>query len=211
MNINDKILNDFQRLVNTSSDINEHLPTLLEYGTKCQHITELGMRWIVSTYAFVLAKPQKLISVDLHHPAKWDSINRGFKVSDRFKDIELYCKTNDITFEFKLGNTLEIELEETDLLFIDTFHVYKQLRKELELHANKSKKYIILHDTTLYGFKNEISGPEQFGLSNETIFSTIEDKEGLRLAVQEFLAANPHWSVEKVFENCNGLTILKRN
>jgi hypothetical protein len=68
-----------------------------------------------------------------------------------------------------------------------------------------------LHDTTSYGFKNEVAGSEQFGISNETVFSTIENKEGLIPAIQEFLASNPHWSIERVFENCNGLTILKRN
>ena len=51
------IENYYNNLVNTPSDINEHLPTLRKYAEECDHITEMGVRWIVSTYAFLAAKP----------------------------------------------------------------------------------------------------------------------------------------------------------
>ena len=51
------------------SDIYEHLPTLARYGSECNHITECGVRYIVSSYAFAHAlknkKDNKLIQVDL--------------------------------------------------------------------------------------------------------------------------------------------------
>jgi hypothetical protein len=34
----------------TPSDINEHIPTILKYGQECEHITEMGVRWVVSTW-----------------------------------------------------------------------------------------------------------------------------------------------------------------
>ena len=43
------------------SDINEHLPTLKKYSQYCDHITELGVRGIVSTWAFLVAKPKKIV------------------------------------------------------------------------------------------------------------------------------------------------------
>ena len=36
-----------------SSDIYEHLPTLSEYASNCESIIELGVRGVVSTYAFL--------------------------------------------------------------------------------------------------------------------------------------------------------------
>ena len=47
------------------SDINEHLPTLLKYGKECEHITELGIRWVSSTWPLLLSNPKKMISVDI--------------------------------------------------------------------------------------------------------------------------------------------------
>lgn len=36
-----------------SSDINDHLPTLYNYARECESILELGVRGVVSSYAFV--------------------------------------------------------------------------------------------------------------------------------------------------------------
>ena len=47
------IANKFNKLCKTNSDINEHLPTLYNYASKCESIIELGVRGIVSSYAFV--------------------------------------------------------------------------------------------------------------------------------------------------------------
>lgn len=168
----------------TPSDINEHLPTLKRYAEECEHITEMGVRWVVSTYAFMMGKPKKLISYDLDPTEK-------FGISSKWlKELGNY---NNIDFNFIIGDTLQIEIEETDLLFIDTWHVYEQLKKELELHGNKSRKYIIFHDTTTFGINGETKG-----------------YEGLWPAIEEFIQNNPHWGIHERFTNNNGLTILKR-
>jgi hypothetical protein len=83
--------------------------------------------------------------------------------------------------------------EPTDLLFIDTYHHYASLAREFELHAPKAKKYIILHDTVTFGRRGE-----------------GDDHKGLMAAVEEFLAANPQWATEKVYESAPGLYIMKR-
>ena len=35
------------------SDINEHLPTLHDYASKCESVLELGVRGVISSYAFI--------------------------------------------------------------------------------------------------------------------------------------------------------------
>ena len=42
----------YQIQCDTASDINEHLPVLKEYAQKCETITEMGVRAVVSTWAF---------------------------------------------------------------------------------------------------------------------------------------------------------------
>ena len=34
-------------------DINEHLPILKRFSEECSHITEMGVRYMVSTWAFL--------------------------------------------------------------------------------------------------------------------------------------------------------------
>ena len=172
----------YEELCNRPSDINEHLPTLKKYAEECEHITEMGVRWVVSTYALLMGNPKKLISYDIN-PINSEPIQ------------QMVNGTTD--FEFRVANTLNLEIEETDLLFIDTLHNYNQLKGELSLHSDKAKKYIIFHDTTSF---------EWIGESYEGKV----DEKGLWPAIEEFLENNTNWVLHERFTNNNGLTILKR-
>lgn len=192
----------YSALCSASSDINEHLPTLKRYAEECDHVTEMGVRWVVSTYAFVVANPKKIISIDIIDPRNltegthhWDN----YRCGDRMNQIIDYCALKGIDYHFVLGDTTKIEIEETDLLFIDTLHTYNQIKTELKLHGNKARKYLIFHDT------------ENFRFRNETGESGGPEKTGIFPAIEEFLANNPHWKVHEVFTNCMGLTVLKRD
>lgn len=181
----------YNTLIITPSDINEHLPTLRRYTEECDHITEMGVRWIVSTYAFIMGQPKKLISIDIQHPNTWNA---------SLTPAQIYASELDVDFSFVLGNTLEIDIEQTDLLFIDTWHAYKQLKGELERHHSKVNKYIILHDTSNFEFHDEDSY-EGWGWKG--------DNKGIWPAIEEFLQENTEWELHERYTNNNGLTILK--
>ena len=58
-----------------TSDIGEHLPVLRRYAAGCGHVTELGVRTVVSTWAFLAGLqaskgqgPKVLVSVDVAAP-----------------------------------------------------------------------------------------------------------------------------------------------
>lgn len=150
----ENILQKFNKLCNTASDINEHLPNLKKYAEECNHITEMGVRWCVSSYAFLASNPKKMISYDyVTHP----------NVETLIED----AKKANINFTYIEADTRKIEIEETDFLFLDTEHSYDQVKAELKLHSSKVRKYIAFHDTV--SFKNQI-GPaieEWFNSSNE--------------------------------------------
>lgn len=169
--------NKINEISNSGSDIHEHIKTLIRYGSECQHITEMGVRWIVSTWAFVYSSPKKLISYDIEDPSFW-----GANINDVY-DI---CKNKNIDYSFIKTDVRKIEIEETELLFIDTLHTYDQLSCELSLHGNKSNKYIIFHDTTTFAHE-------------------------LWPAIEQFVSKNSNvWRIHEKYENNNGLTILKR-
>jgi len=175
------ILEDkYNELCNTGSDINEHLPTLFKYGKMVDHITEFGVRKGVSTTAFLYSQPKELISYD---------------ITDRKFNHKFFKKIipSSTKFVFVKVSTLEVTIKETDLLFIDTYHSYDQLSVELKLHGNKSKKYIIFHDTQTYGTE---------GMDKK--------KPALQKAIYNFLNDNKHWILKEEFLNNNGLIIIER-
>lgn len=165
----------------TPSDINEHLPVLKEYAEKCTHVTEFGVRDVVSTYALINGNPKTMRSYDIN-PVENHGISREF--------LTQLALDNGVDFEFKVGDTREIEIEETELLFIDTWHIYEQVKKELEVHSSKVSKYLIFHDTTTFGSVGE------------------NGEVGLWPAIEEFLEKNSNWEIKEKLENNNGLTIL---
>jgi hypothetical protein len=88
-------------------------------------------------------------------------------------------------FEYIQASSLEIELDECDMIFFDTEHTYKQLSQELALHGNKSNRYLVFHDTVSY-------------------------RDELIPAIDEFVKKNPHWDVVDHHMHNNGLLILER-
>jgi hypothetical protein len=136
------LLQIYDRLCKIPSDIYEHLPTLKKYADDCDHITEMGVRSIVSTYALLMGKPSKMISYDINN-CNWHPVR------DMVKDVT--------DFSFIIADTRECIIEDTDLLFIDTLHNYEQLKIELDRHSSKVRKYMIFHDTTTFGTKGETS------------------------------------------------------
>lgn len=187
----------YEKYCNEKSDINEHLPSLKKYAIECEHVTEMGVRWAVSTCALITAKPRKLISYDI--------TDKFFNTKDiLIKNSELLG----VDFNFIIGDTLKVNIEKTDMLFIDTLHTYNQLYTELMLHSNNVQKYIILHDTTLYGFKDE----DIYNHASDIVKNTVKNKEGLYYAMMDFFQTENgnNWYIYEKFSNNNGLTILKR-
>jgi len=207
-------MNKLEEIVNimyqTPGDINENIPVLIKYGSECDSITEMGVRWLCSTWAFLGCAPKDgLLSIDMRNPDTWDIggagenqaiIQRGWnKLSQVYEVAEEFG----LKFNFIQANVLDVEIEETDLLFLDTWHAYSQLSKELAKFHSKVRKYIILHDTTTYAHVDEtnyeILGPEW----------KAGDK-GIWPAVEEFLSSHPEWVLKERLVNNNGLTILER-
>jgi len=197
------MLANYQRQCLIPSDINEHLPTLLEYTKKCDSVVECGVRDIVSSYAFasgLLGNPNN--SYTLVDPYKSNQV-------DIFLQL---CKNEGINARFIQESDIKCPLVETDLLFIDTWHVYGHLKRELAHWHSSVKKYIIMHDTTVDEWQGETLRVG-WNAQQQSIKSGIpvhEITKGLWPAIEEFLKERPEWKIEKRFINNNGLTILSR-
>ena len=183
-----KINEKYLELCNTPSDINEHLPTLKRYAEQCDHVTEFGVRNVVSSWALLAGQPKRMVSVDINECP--------------ITELAYEAQNSNIDFSFIQADTgsKNLNIEETDLLFIDTWHICGHLKKELALHADKARKYIIFHDTTTFGYFPESAAPH---LGEDYI-------KGLIPAIDDFLKNHPEWEILEKFENNNGLTVLHR-
>jgi hypothetical protein len=191
----EKIREYYEYSKTTPSDINEHLPTLLKYSEECKHITEMGVRGGVSSWAFLYSNPEKMVAYDI-------------MTNHSVENIINVANESNLNFHFILKDVLTVEIENTDLLFIDTWHTYNQLSSELQLHSNNVNKYIILHDTVSFGFTDETL----YDCVSNIVKLLPQEKKGLVNALQDFLITEKgyNWEIHDVYENNNGLTVLKR-
>lgn len=162
------------------SDIALHFPRLAELAKECDSLVELGVRGCESTKVFIENVQKRLLSVDI--------------VKCDVKAVREVAKEREVEFTFLQCDSRSLRLREVvDGLFIDTFHSYNVLTRELELHAPLTQKWIAMHDTYLFGDEGEDG-----------------TTPGLWQAVQDFLDRSPEWKLQEHYDDCNGLTILRR-
>jgi len=201
----DYVEQKYRYLSNQPSDINEHLPTLYTYATKCESIIELGVRGCISSWAFVYGLLQN------------NSDNKKILLNDitacNIDELLHITQNLNIEIKYEWKNDLDLDIKENvDLTFIDTWHVYGQLKRELNKYSLITNKYIIMHDTTV----DEIDGETircNYNLTEQlkqSGFSVEEINCGLGKAISEFLDNNTNWKILEKYTNNNGLTILER-
>jgi len=202
-------LNDIEQkyfeLCNTSSDINEHLPTLYKYASECDSVVECGVRRCVSSWAFA-----------------YGLLNNNKSEKHLFLNDISYCnideileKTTDtnLSIRHQWVSNLILELDRNyDLIFIDTWHIYGQLKRELANLHKYANKYIIMHDTEIDKIYGEsVRNKHDIELKiKHSGFPREEIECGLQKAIDEFLLENPQWKLKEVFTNNNGLTVLEK-
>ena len=165
-----------------NSDICQHLPTLKRYAEDSDIIVELGVRSIVSTWAFLMGKPKELYSVDIYHPSHYLDYDLN---GCNLELVESLSKKQGTFFKFIQHDSRTVELPKCGLMFFDTLHTNEQLKAELKHHHKNVSKYMIFHDTVSY--ESELISP-----------------------INNFLSQNKDWDVLEVFYNNNGLMVLKR-
>lgn len=179
--MSDSIDRIFEDIKAQPSDMQGHMDVIRQYAIMSPKIAEFGVYDCTSTWALLAGRPSKLTSYD---------IVRRPEVSD----VERVANECGVPFEFVLADSASADIGRVDLLLIDSLHTYEHLSKELKAHAKNVSRFIMLHDT------------EIFGQVDETYSG-----RGLWPAIEEFLADNPDWRIHHRYTHSFGLTILARN
>ena len=188
------------------SDIHRHLPTFYKYATGCETIAEFGVRGIVSTWAFLRGllennSPKKeLICVDIEDIPE-------------MKNVQQIASSSGIGLTFQRHDSATCTIPTVDMLFIDTWHVYGHLKRELRKHHGSVLKYILMHDTESDGILGE-SQRHGWNIKEQAQKSGYPEEEircGLQRAVTEFLAEHAEWKLLRRYHYSCGLTVLARS
>lgn len=159
----------------------EQLPILKSYTSKIDHVTEIGVNIGNSTRGFMAGRPKRMVGIDIKYFGK---------DTQRIKDL---ASNNGIDYKYIVADSLSIEIEPTDLLFLDGNHSYDYVFQELVKHSLNVSKWIFLHDITAEGRMSPVGKP----------YAVLK-------ATYAFLEINNKWKVKLKDERHAGLMILER-
>jgi len=197
----------YRKLVRSPSDIHQHLPLLRELSRSCTTVCEMGVRKCVSSWAFLMGlaenpcEKKELLCVDLVPTDIRPLIRWGANLVPAVR----------VSMQVQDSRTIRL-IHDFDLLFIDTLHVYGQLKAELWAHEARIRRFICLHDTEVDKVEGEVRrmGWDARKVAKETGMTEEEVSRGLGPALEEFLVAFPSWKVWRHDQHNNGLTVLIR-
>lgn len=172
----------YEKAKSTPSDISEHLELLYSLAAQCDTVVEFGVRTAVSTTALAHGVRQKLVSYDINDSAQARVIS-GLSSGKA---------------EFAIGDSLQVEIPQCDMLFVDTVHHAEQIYNELKKHHEKVNRWIAMHDTETF---------KEFGEGS----SAEKPLAGLMPGIRKFLGEHPEWMVMTVKTNNNGMMVLTKN
>ena len=155
------------RLDNYIYDVTDHMEKLKSYASQCSHVSELGIKNVGSTLAFISGLPATVVSYD-QSPMEIQGV-------DRVELAEL-ALANNVTFTFVEEDPINSTIANTDLLFIYDALESSRLSQHLSSHGNKASKFIIV---PLFSVDNEsfISAINNFIEANPS-WEILENIEG---------------------------------
>lgn len=165
-----------KKIIKEDGTLNKYFyNSLTFYGKQCDHITEIGIGGGKSGTTWLYCKPKKLVGID----------NRHTEV------VKKLAEQVNIEYELITNNSKKIEIEQTDLLFLEGNHPMLHVLEELRIHSPKVKKYII---------GNDINAEEEAGFTGYEV----------EAAFIKFLIGNKKWKlVDRIYVG-SGLIIIKR-
>ena len=201
----------------------DHLKTVYKYSLECRSAASLGDGGAITVWSILKGMvdgPQAVVPQGMADGSQTDSQPRmSYQVVDTAyqpiqEEVQRECLSHGIDYSMTITpNHLNANLNQTDLLFINSMHVYGQIKRELGKYHEFVAKYIVIHNTDVDG---------QYGEArrcNWTVKHLVQRRGyeardfivGIVPAIEEFLATHSEWSVDLNHSNCYGLMVLRRD
>lgn len=176
----------------------KHLGYLRDLASRCKIIWEIGVKRGASSSAFLAGLPEGgiLRSVDL-------------KIAKQANELRRAAGPR---WDLHEGDSLTTQFpnEDPDLIFFDSLHVFSQLAGELKRFGDASKGRLVFHDTITFATKGADGESGTYLPQPEDRSCFDAESHGIRLAIDEFMAANSHWRIERHAPYGHGLLTLVR-
>ncbi len=205
-----EIQNRYVKHCQTPSDINEHLPTLRDLASRCESVVEFGVRGIISTYALLAGLLTRLPDASMASRPRLTCVDIDPIDMDEVREL---AGSAGVDLEFVEHDSATVDMPRTDMLWIDTFHVYGHLKRELERHHAKVGKFIAMHDTEVDAIHGEVTrlNWDAQAMAGKLGYDVEDVLCGLKRAIDEFLDDHgDEWGMVAHYPNCNGMTVLQR-
>lgn len=184
----------YERHCQTPGSTNPLLPRLRALASECDTVVELGTKHGRSATAFLMAGCE-VWSYDIVES----------------KHARALQKITGKRWHYTIADTRRIEIPECDLIFFDSLHTYGQLDAELRLHASKSRRFLVFHDTITFGV---VGARGEDGVHSWTFPQPVQEvppeHRGIRLAIDEMMVREPCWRIREHVPTSHGLLILER-
>lgn len=161
------------------SDISAHMPIIKYFSSQIKNAVEFGARDGSSASAILVG------GANLH---SYDHIP-----TDSMRYLEMLNKERKLpaNFTFHHANTLECNIEPTDLALFDSLHTFSHLEKEIKRHIDKVARFALFHDSYSHA-KNSLD---------------ISGEEGITRAIEENMVG---WKLVYDVKFNHGLQVYER-
>ena len=116
-----------------------HHADLISLMRNCSSYKELGVNKGATAAAVMLQAPKyiELIDIELKNFTEYRPL------------FEQFAQDNDVILSVKQTGSTDpkLTITECDMLFVDSLHTLEHVQQELRMHAPKTNKYIVIHDT----------------------------------------------------------------
>lgn len=123
-----------------SIDIIKHLPVLRKFASNVTSVTELGVRNGIASWAIAAGIADRLASGQAFEAYTAVDITRAAPI-DCMEEVLKRC--SNMAYSFVEGDDLKLEPFRAELTFIDTWHTYAQLAKELQRWGAHTIRFLV--------------------------------------------------------------------
>lgn len=177
----------YSQVKSVPRDLNEHFPWIRDTVSKVAHVTAIVKRceWDAAVLA---GRPEVYIS----HNSEFTNLQQLLHQAVKSAQSNGRPKTKEYTTHQKTLEELpSVEIEPTDLLILDTVHSADRVQLELQKHATKVRRWILVRGTAAFGLKAESGGGP-----------------GLEQGIGEFIATHKQWKRVWFAGQQYGMTLL---
>lgn len=169
-----------------------HLERIRHLATGLPHACEFGVKHGASSAALLMGAA-RVTSYDIEATAS----------ARRLEQLAPW-------WAYHIADSRTIRLPECELLLIDSLHTFDQVHTELQLHADRVRRYLVFHDTITFGSIGADGESGSWSWTPVVGASVPLPHLGIRHAIDLLMIRDRAWMIHAAYPDSHGLLVLER-